>query len=117
MSPSPTDYLRHILDEAEYIAFALANISSDEFSASPTLTRAITRSIEIIGEATKNLPTDFKVKFPDIEWRNISRMRDKLIHHYFGTDYDIVWDTAKNAVPLYANAVREMLNQLNNESD
>lgn len=66
MSPSPTDYLRHILDEAEYIAFALANISSDEFSASPTLTRAITRSIEIIGEATKNLPTDFKVKFPDI---------------------------------------------------
>ena len=62
----------------------------------PVLKRAFSRSIEIIGEAAKKLSPEFKSGNPEINWRAISGMRDKLIHEYFGVDYMIVWDVATN---------------------
>ncbi len=56
---------------------------------------AIVRNIEIIGEATKNLPDDFKKKYSQIPWKKLAGIRDRLIHHYFGVNYDIVWVIAK----------------------
>ena len=64
------------------------------------LQRAFTRSISIIGEASKKLPAEFKEKYPDIEWKSMTGMRDKLIHDYFGIDYEMVWDVAVNKIPL-----------------
>ncbi len=64
-----------------------------------TLKRAVVRSLEIIGEATKKIPADYKVKWNSIMWKNMAGMRDRLIHDYMGVNYLIVWDVAKNKIP------------------
>jgi uncharacterized protein with HEPN domain len=64
-----------------------------------TIKRAIVRSLEIIGEATKKIPADFKVKQDSVQWKNMAGMRDRLIHDYMGINYNIVWDVAKNKIP------------------
>lgn len=65
----------------------------------PVLQRASFRSLEIIGEAVKNISEDFKKKNTEIEWRKIAGLRDKLIHHYFGVDWVLVWDVIENKIP------------------
>jgi uncharacterized protein with HEPN domain len=63
------------------------------------LKRAFSRSLEIIGEASKLIPEEFKKKHPEVAWKMMARMRDRLIHHYFGVDYPMIWDTVKNDIP------------------
>jgi len=57
------------------------------------------RSLEVIGEGVKNLSEDFKVDHPEIEWRKIAGMRDMLIHHYFGVDWQVVWNVLEKKLP------------------
>lgn len=83
----------------EYILRMSQETSKAEFLKSDTLTRAFARSLEIIGEATKNLGNEVIVSNPDIEWRSMAGMRDKLIHGYFSVDYSIVWDVAVSKIP------------------
>ncbi len=83
-------YLRHILDEIEFIQKEIATLSYDSFVENEIYTRAFSRSIEIIGEAAKNLSQSFKVENSDIDWKKISGMRDKIIHQYFSMDYDLI---------------------------
>lgn len=109
MSPFPLDYLRHILDETGYLIKESAGLSKKDFLQDETLKRAFVRSIEIIGEAVKKLPADIKDKYPLLEWRAIAGMRDKLIHDYFGVDYDIVWDVVTNKVPELHEKIQEIL--------
>jgi len=99
MSLSPLEYLRHILDEINYIENAVCGVEESDFIADETLKRSVVRSIEIIGEAAKKVPVDFKDKHCNIDWKRIAGMRDKLIHDYFGVDYHIVWDVATNKLP------------------
>lgn len=96
MSLSPLEYIRHILDEIEYILSQIPTTDRDAFLQNATLKRAFVRSLEIIGEASKKIPDDIRSLQPDIEWRKIGGMRDRLIHDYFGVDYYIVWDVAVN---------------------
>lgn len=86
MSKLPEEYLRHILDETKYLITSSKYISESRFIHDPTLQRAYSRSLEIIGEAAKNLPKEFVEKHQDIDWKSIAGMRDRLIHHYFGVD-------------------------------
>lgn len=99
MSLSPHEYLHHILDEIDYVLTQIAGLDYDAFISNPTLKRAFVRSLEIIGEASKKLPEEIKAMQPDIEWRKVTGMRDRLIHDYFGVDYTIVWDVATTKFP------------------
>lgn len=94
MSPSPHEYLKHILDEIDYVLSRTSKTDYQTFLKDETLQRALVRSLEIIGEAAKKLPDSVRTGYTDIEWRKITGMRDRLIHDYFGVDYTIVWDVA-----------------------
>ena len=70
-----------------------------QFLRDETLKRAVTRSLSIIGEATKKIPADVKYAWQSISWRQMAGMRDRLVHDYMGVNYYIVWDVAKNIIP------------------
>lgn len=109
MSKNTQEYLRHIQDECEYIISVIQgeNISKQKFFADETLKRAIVRSLEIIGEATKKIPADEKIKFPQIQWKNMAGMRDRLIHDYMGVNYSIVWDVVENKIPTVLEQIKK----------
>ncbi len=82
---------------------AADQLTQDAFLCDPTLKRAFARSLEIIGEAVKSLPSSVTQQQPQVDWRSIARMRDRLIHHYFGIDYEMVWGVVTTkVVPLQA---------------
>lgn len=99
MSRSTREYLQHILDETHYMMRVSSGLDHDQFIVDETLKRAFVRSIEIIGEAVKQLPEPFRQKYSYVEWRAMAAMRDRLIHGYFGVDYDIVWDVVVRHIP------------------
>jgi uncharacterized protein with HEPN domain len=110
MSRSPLDYLQHILDECTFILVATPEtISFVDFSSDEEKKRAIVRSLEIIGEATKNIPIDFKLRWASVEWKQMSGMRDRLIHDYLGVDYYIVWDVVRNKIPALKESIESII--------
>ena len=109
MSKEPKEYLRHIHDECLYIISVSENLLFEDFIKDETLKRAVIRSLEIIGEATKKIPADFKVKWNFIQWKNMAGMRDRLIHDYIGVNYAIVWDVVKNKIPYMSKQISEFL--------
>lgn len=111
MLRSIRDYLHHILDETPYLLNHTQGLSKDQFLQDETLKRAFIRSLEIIGEAAKQVPDDVRQRYPTIEWRAIVGMRDRLIHGYFGVDYEIVWDVLQNKVPALQRHISDMLAQ------
>jgi uncharacterized protein with HEPN domain len=80
MSFEPRDYLKHILAEADYLLGRSFDLTFEAFVADETLRRAFVRSLEVIGEATKKVPEDFRASHPTLEWRAMAGMRDRLIH-------------------------------------
>ena len=99
MSRSARDYLRHILDEADYLAGATAGLSREDFLEDETLRRAFARSLEVIGEAAKRLRPEWRTAHPEVDWRAMAGMRDRLVHGYFGVDYELVWEVASTLMP------------------
>jgi len=111
MSKEPKEYLRHIQDECLYIISVSENLNFNDFINDETLKRAIVRSLEIIGEATKKIPVDIKLKWNTIQWKNMAGMRDRLIHDYMGVNYIIVWDVMKNKIPDINNQISQILTE------
>ncbi len=105
MSISGLEYLYHILEETRYLMAQARGLTKDAFMQDETLKRAFVRSLEIIGEAAKQIPDDLRHKYGHVEWRAMAGMRDRLIHGYFGVDYDIVWDAVVNKVPVLCQDV------------
>ncbi|MBX2952265.1 MAG: DUF86 domain-containing protein [Leadbetterella sp.] len=110
MPKKPLEYLKHIHDECTFIlASTTQDTSLSDFLSDEILKRAVVRSLEIIGEATKKIPADFKVIWSNIKWKNMAGMRDRLIHDYMGIDYLIVWDVVKNKIPELHTQISEAL--------
>lgn len=109
MSSRGTEYLRHILDEVDYLIETSAPLCRERFLGDETLRRAFVRSLTIIGEATKKLPAEVTGAHPEIEWRAMAGMRDRLVHDYFGVDYELVWDVVSTKIPSLRDRIQELL--------
>lgn len=103
--------MRQIFDEMKFLEESCQGIEFKDLMGNSEKQRAWLRSLEVIGEATKNLTCEFREKHPEIEWRKLAGLRDKLIHHYFGVKWEIVWDVVKNKVPLFKHEIEIMLTE------
>jgi len=92
-------YIEHILESIDAIMKFSKGINKEELTSNRLKQSAIVREIEIIGEAVKNISGGIKDKHKEIEWKEIAGTRDKMIHHYFGVDLDIIWNIIKINLP------------------
>jgi uncharacterized protein with HEPN domain len=104
-------YLQHILDSILRIESYLHTVDEATFHQQSMIQDAVVRQIEIIGEAVKPLSPTLRGLHPDIPWQDIARMRDKLIHDYFGVDLEKVWDTTKTDIPPLKAKVHTLLSR------
>lgn len=106
------EYLKHILLECNWLENQFGeNMKPEDFLNNETLKRAAARSLEIIGEASKKIPVDQKLKWSEIPWKNMAGMRDRLIHDYMGVNYLIVLDVIQNFIPDLKLKVEIILNR------
>ena len=103
------ELLRDILLEAEFLADQVAQTTFNAFIQDEVKKRAFVWSLEIIGEAAKKIPPDTREQIPEIEWKKMAGMRDRLIHDYADVDYAIVWDVASTKVPELARQLRPIV--------
>jgi uncharacterized protein with HEPN domain len=108
---SDREFLKHVLDEILFVTGETKSMTFDDFMKNEILKRACTRSLEIIGEAVKNLSADFRKKHRDIEWKKIAGMRDKVIHFYFGVNWDIVWDVIEKQLPALKSKIEDHIKE------
>jgi uncharacterized protein with HEPN domain len=111
MTKDPQIFLQHIMESIEQIEDYLVDVLKEEFMDSSRLQDAVLRRIEIIGEAVKNIPDDFKEKHPEIPWQKIAGMRNKIIHEYFDIDLPLVWSTAKTDIPKLKKQIAKLLEE------
>jgi len=103
------DYIIDIKKECEYLLSRTKEVSYDEFIKNEDFKKAFVRSLEIIGEVVKKIPEEIKNCYPQIKWKNISGMRDILIHEYFGVDYKVVWKTVRERIPELKDVIEKMI--------
>ena len=111
-SPLPLERLLHIRDEVQFLQKCRATHSLRAIIHDEILSRAVVRSLEIIGEATKNLPSEWRAAYPQVQWRSIAGIRDRMIHHYFDIDFEIVAGVLENDLDLLGTTVVLMLSEL-----
>jgi|SRR3989344_1762774 len=108
-------FIEHILENINKIESFSNNLSRKEFNNNELVQYAIIRATEIIGEAVANLSNSFKEKYPEILWKEIVGTRDKMIHHYFGVNLDLVWDIIKKDLPNLKEKMLKIRTELENK--
>ena len=105
------DFLRDIRESARRIKMYTDGMAYDRFLADIKTQDAVIRNLEIIGEATKGLSAGLCKKYPDVPWKGMAGVRDRLIHHYFGVNLDIVWDIVTIELPVLESQIESILQQ------
>jgi uncharacterized protein with HEPN domain len=106
------DYIQDILEAMTNADSFVENMSYDEFIQDTKTVYAVLRAIEVIDEATKNIPNEIRKKHPEIPWKDMAGMRDKLIHEYFGVNIERVWLTVKDDIPRIKPLIKKILEEL-----
>ncbi|MEK6830737.1 MAG: DUF86 domain-containing protein [Nanoarchaeota archaeon] len=112
MKKDPLVFVKHISDEIEKVERFSKDLTKDQLKKNELKQYAIIRAIEIIGEAVNNIPKEVKRKYSEVSWIDISGMRNKLIHHYFGINLNIVWKTIKEDIPDLKQKILKIKNDL-----
>lgn len=105
-------YLNHILDAINDIEESVKGISKEDFLENKDMKEANIRRLEIMGEAAKNVSNEFKNNHKEIEWSDMAKTRDKIIHHYFGVNLDIVWNIIKSKLPILKPKIIKILEEI-----
>ena len=109
-------YLKDIFEAMNAAQAFIKGMDLDAFAADDKTASAVVRKLEIIGEATKNVPEDIRQKYPQVPWRNMAGMRDRIIHRYFAVNYTIVWDTVKDHIPPLQSIIEQILKDVEEET-
>ena len=117
MNKEPLIFIEHILDNIKNIETFMKNISKRHFFKNKEKQNAVIRSIEIVGEAVKNIPNSFRKKYSNIPWIKIAGMRDKLMHHYFGINLNTVWKVIKEDLPDLKKKILKIKNELEEDKE
>ena len=105
-------YIRDIINAMESIENFVEGMKFIQFKSDDKTSSAVVRKFEIIGEATKHVPDDIRQKYPLIPWKEMAGMRDRLIHFYFGIDYQLVWKAIKERIPEVEPQIRKILDDI-----
>jgi len=108
-------YLDDILDAIVKIEKFTDGMSFEQFQDDEKTCDAVIRKLEIIGEATKNIPQEIRGRPADIPWKEMAGMRDKLAHEYFGVRLDVVWSTIKTRLPQLKPMIQDVIRELDAE--
>lgn len=110
-------YIDDILEAIRKIEKYTEGLTLEDFVRDDKSIDAVVRNFEIIGEAVKHIPEDIREKYPNIPWKMMAAMRDKLIHEYFGIKYDVVWNTIKKRLPEVKPLIEEVLRKMNKDME
>lgn len=112
---TPFLYLNDIMESLNLIEQFVEGMKLEDFKNDIKTSDAVIKRFENIGEATKHIPEEIKVRYPEIPWKEMAGMRDKLVHFYFGVKHELVWTAIKSRIPAIKPIIEKMVNELQNE--
>jgi uncharacterized protein with HEPN domain len=109
MPATDRERIEHMLDAVRKVSNVIAGRSRSDLEADDVLALALTKLVEIIGEAAKNVPVTTRERYPQVPWRQMTATRDRLIHGYFDVDLDVLWEIVSHDLPAVAPELEKIL--------